>query len=74
MFRCYIFIIDLTPGFNWLHNNNYKTEREKFKLWDLVRFILDTYFVAHKLLFDGLRKRPSKEFATSDIVNTKSNR
>ena len=41
--RCsnYIFIIDLTPGFNGLGKDNWKTRREIFKLCDLVRLILD---------------------------------
>ena len=40
--RCsnYIFIRDLTPGFNGLGNDNRKTGRESFKFWDLVRLIL----------------------------------
>ena len=37
----YIFIIDLTPGFNALGNENCKKGRATFKLWDLVCFILE---------------------------------
>ena len=42
--RCanYIFILDLTPGFNGLGEDNYKMIRETFKFWDLVRLILET--------------------------------
>ena len=36
--RCsnYIFILNLTSGFNRLSNNNYKMRQETFKFWDLV--------------------------------------
>ena len=34
-------ILDLTPGFNGLGKDNYKTGRESFKFWDLVRFVLE---------------------------------
>ena len=36
--RCsgYIFILDLTPGFNGLGKGNCKTRRKTFKFWDLV--------------------------------------
>ena len=39
--RCskYIFILDLTPGFNGLGKDNFKTRGETFKFWDLVRLI-----------------------------------
>ena len=41
--RCsnYIFILNLTPGFNGLSKDNYERIQETFKLWDLVRFILE---------------------------------
>ena len=41
--RCsnYIFILDLTPGFNGLGKDNCKTRRESFKFCDLVRLILE---------------------------------
>ena len=41
--RCsnYIFILDLTPGFNELGKDNYNRRRETFKCWDLVRLILE---------------------------------
>ena len=38
-FRCcsnYIFILELTSGFNELGKDNHKTRRETFKFWDLV--------------------------------------
>ena len=37
----YIFILDLTPGFIGLDQDNCKTRRETFKFGDLVRFILE---------------------------------
>ena len=37
----YIFIIDSTPGFNGLGNNNCKTRPETLNFWDLMRLILD---------------------------------
>ena len=48
--RCsnYIFILNLTPGFNGLGKDNCKTRRETFMFWDWVRLILDNlryYFV-----------------------------
>ena len=41
--RCsnYIFILDLTPGFNGLGKDNCKTTWEWFKFWDLVHLILE---------------------------------
>ena len=36
----HIFTPDLTPGFNRLRQDNYKTKRETVKLWDLVPLIL----------------------------------
>ena len=43
--RCtnYIFILDLTLGFNGLRKVNYKTRRETFKFWDLVRLTLEVW-------------------------------
>ena len=42
--RCsnYIFILNLTPGFNRLGKDNYKMRREAFQFSDLVRLILET--------------------------------
>ena len=37
----YIFILDLTPGYNGLGIDNCKTRRESFRLCDLGRLILD---------------------------------
>ena len=37
----YIFILNLTPGFNGLSEENCTRIQEKFKLWDLVRLILE---------------------------------
>ena len=43
--RCsnYIFFLDLAPGFNGLGNDNCKTRRGAFKLWDLVHLILEIW-------------------------------
>ena len=44
--RCsnYIFVLDLTHGFNILHNDNCRTGCETFKLWwDLVWLILEVW-------------------------------
>ena len=42
--RCsnYIFILDLTLGFNGLSKDNYMVRRETFKFRDLVRLIVET--------------------------------
>ena len=42
--RCsnYIFILN-SPGFNGLGKGNWKTTRETFKLWNLVRLILEIW-------------------------------
>ena len=37
----YIFIIDLTSGFNGLSKENWKVRRETFKFWNWVYFILE---------------------------------
>ena len=41
--RCsnYIFILNLTPGFNGLSEDNCKRIQETFKFWDLVWLILE---------------------------------
>ena len=41
--RCsnYIFVLELTPGFNGLSKDNCKARRETFKFLDLVRLILE---------------------------------
>ena len=51
--RCsnYIFILNLTPGFNGLGKDNYKMIREAFKFWDLVRLILETLRYVYFLCF-----------------------
>ena len=43
--RCsnYIFILDLTPGFNGLGKDYCETRRETFKFWDLVRLIFEVW-------------------------------
>ena len=42
--RCsnYIFILNLTPGFNGLGKDNCKMRRETFKFWNLLPLILET--------------------------------
>ena len=50
--RCsnYIFILDLTPAFNGLGKDNYKTRRETFKFWDWEHLILEVLrYVPHCL-------------------------
>ena len=37
----YIFILDLTPGFNILRKDNCKPRQETFNFWDLVHLILE---------------------------------
>ena len=41
--RCsnYIFILNLTHGFNGLSKDKFKRIQETFKFWDLVRLILE---------------------------------
>ena len=43
--RCsnYIFILDLTPGFNTLGRDNFKTRRGILKSWDLVSLRLEVW-------------------------------
>ena len=41
----YIFIPDLTPGFNGLGKENCKTRREAIQFWDHVWIILEVHFV-----------------------------
>ena len=43
--RCsnYIFIFDLTLGFNRLGKDKCKTRRETIKFWDLVQLILEIW-------------------------------
>ena len=39
----YIFILDLTPGFNGLDKDNCKMRWETFKVWESVRLILEIW-------------------------------
>ena len=48
----YIFILDLTPGFNGLGKYNCKTRRETFQLWGLVGLILESWRL-DKCLFNA---------------------
>ena len=48
--RCsnYIFILDLTPGFNILCKDNCKQRQGAFKFWDLVWLILEIlWYIQH---------------------------
>ena len=45
----YIFIVNLTPGFNRLHKDNCKMRWETFKFWDLVWLILQIWLSNWKL-------------------------
>ena len=49
--RCsnYIFILDLTPGFNGLGKDKCKIRWESLKYWDLVQFMLDILRYCHKV-------------------------
>ena len=38
-----IFILDLTPDFNGVGENNCNTRRKKFKFWNLLRLILEIW-------------------------------
>ena len=38
-----IFILDLTPGFNGVGKDNYKTRQETFKFWNSVLFIPEVW-------------------------------
>ena len=44
--RCsnYIFILDLTHGFNIMNKGKCKTRRDTFKFWDLVHLILEIWW------------------------------
>ena len=45
--RCsnYIFILDLTPGFNELGKDNCKTRQETFEFWNLVSLMIEILMV-----------------------------
>ena len=47
--RCsnYIFILDLTPGFNGLDIDTCKTKRETFTFWDLMWLTLDVWWYSY---------------------------
>ena len=68
--RCsnYIFILNLTPGFNGLGKDNYKMRRETIKFWDLVRLILETLrYVKCLLIFISGTTMRSKIYADTRI-------
>ena len=47
--RCsnYIFILDVTPGFNGLGKDNWKMRQETFKFWNLVLLILEVWWYSY---------------------------
>ena len=45
-FSNYIFIFDLTPGFSGLGKDNFKTRREIFKIFNLVRLMLAVWWLS----------------------------
>ena len=51
--RCsdYIFILDLTPGFNGLGKDNCKTRRQSSKFWDLVHFYIRDFTAVTRDLY-----------------------
>ena len=67
--RCsnYIFVFNLTPGFNGLGKDNYNMRQEAFKFWDLVRLILET------LLYFVLIYTPLEGIYLECVVNVKKN-
>ena len=63
--RCsnYIFILNLTPGFNGLGKDNYKMTWKAFKFWDLEHLILETlwylklkFFIQENVLVNAASK------------------
>ena len=77
---CYIFIPDLTRGFNILHQDNCITRREIFKFWNLVGLILDIWrhsFMTYVCMIEFLHNRTkllhlpfTMNRIAIDIVNT----
>ena len=66
-FRCcsnYIFILDITPGFNRLHKDNCMTKRKTFEFWDLVRLILENLTVQFAIVVLPLTTRSALSFAS----------
>ena len=57
----YIFIRDLTPGFNGLGKGNCKTRRETFIFWDLVRFILEDWQWYGRIWGQWVAAKPQKD-------------
>ena len=56
----YIFILDLTPGLNWLGKDNYKTRWETFRFWNLVRLILKVLRQMRKCQYSSLSMSSSR--------------
>ena len=50
----YIFILNLTPGFNGLGKENCKTRWETFNLYDLVQLILEIHGTSQELCTCGI--------------------
>ena len=58
--RCcnYLFILDLTPGFNRLRKENCKTRQETYQFLDLVRLVLDVWWYIGQRLNETLDNSP----------------
>ena len=70
--RCsnYIFILNLTPGFNGLGKDTFKVRREAFKFWDLVRLILETLRYIHwKVATTDMWKRTNLKNPTMHLFH-----
>ena len=53
----YIFILNLTPGFNGLGKDNYKMRRETFDFWDLVCLISEVWqYISILIIYWGMNK------------------
>ena len=50
----YIFILNLTPGFNRLGKDHSKRRQETFKFWDLVQLLLEVLWYA-VIIYDEMR-------------------
>ena len=66
--RCsnYIFIFDLTHGFNRFHKDNCKTRQETFKFWDWVHLILEIWwYVCYAVPFVALNHNKTQQSTNS---------
>ena len=53
----YIFIVDLTPGFNGLGKDQCQTRWETFKFCNLVQIISEVYMKMHYIIQDSFREQ-----------------